>query len=875
MERERELERITALLDRARAGEGCHLVIEGPAGIGKTRLARAAGQEAEVRGFLTLAGRGSVLEREYSFGLVRQLLEPPLRAASPAFRAELLAGAAALGAPAVLPELEVELQHGDSLFSTLHGLFWLCANLAEQQPLLLLADDAQWLDESSLQFLAFLANRIEGLPILLLVTRRSQRGLDADSVDDPSAEHLALAPLSLAGVTSLLRIETDSGEVEEAFATACHEATGGNPFLLAQVIQALRERDVPFTTVSVDLFGAVGSEAVSAAVRRRLARLSPAANAVASAAALLGDGALLVLAAELAGVDESVAAAAAAELTRAGVFEDARPLRFEHPIVRGAVESALEAGERAALHRRAAELLVERGASPDEVAVHLLPSEPGAREWVVTALAEASRRAIARGAPAAAVPMLKRSLAEPPRPESRPRLLLELGKAESMLGEPAAADHLREAQQLMVDPVERARCTLALAWTSARMQSDGVSLVRLIDQAIDDAGEVDRELALELEAARVAVFTGDADRARQEGARLERFAGVDGSTTAECALLAHLAHFRLDSGEAADHTVPLAERAVANNDLIAGASLEGPWLMSTIIVLRNADHNEAALRTLGVVLSVAERFGSVTGFALGSVLRATVLLRAGDVRAAEADARAGLDAAPPGGWLTLPAIGTLIEVLIEAGQLDEAYELLVANAAEKELPDIRPATVLLLSRAALWWERGDPVRTLADLDRARARLASFGNRNVVGLDGRIRAALAHHALGESDIAREEADAALTAARRWDTPSAIGITLRACALVGDRESRLELLRQAAGLLQQSPRRLEHARAPWSSAPSCAASVIAPPPANRCDRRSTSLKRAAALRSANGRVRSSRRPACGCRARPGRAPIPDAQ
>ena len=122
---------------------------------------------------------------------------------------------------------------------------------------------------------------------------------------------------------------------------------------------------------------------------------------------------------------------------------------------------------RVTLHRRAATLLSSRGASAGEVAVHLLATEPGADDWVVETLVEAAREAVGQGAPAAAVPMLARALAEPPSQAVRFPLLLELGRAESALGLPAAAEHLREAHRLAASPLDRGRAALALSWSNS------------------------------------------------------------------------------------------------------------------------------------------------------------------------------------------------------------------------------------------------------------------------------------------------------------------------------------------------------------------------------------------------------------------------
>jgi predicted ATPase len=105
----------------------------------------------------------------------------------------------------VLPELASAAAAVDASFGTLHGLYWLCANLAMQRPLLLVVDDAQWADESSLRFLGVLARRLDALAVLVLL---AQRAAPADVLTeltaDPQTELLALRPLSAAAVHQLL-----------------------------------------------------------------------------------------------------------------------------------------------------------------------------------------------------------------------------------------------------------------------------------------------------------------------------------------------------------------------------------------------------------------------------------------------------------------------------------------------------------------------------------------------------------------------------------------------------------------------------------------------------------------------------------------------
>ncbi len=205
------------------AGRGSLLLIEGPAGIGKTRLVLAAGQRGRELGLTTLSARGSELERDFAYGLVRQLFEVPLVAASPPERAELLAGAAGhaarlFGLAAARDDAADALL--DPSFAILHGLYWLSANLGRRTPLLLCVDDVHWADQASLRFLHYLGRRLQELPIAVVAATRPARPaggspLLAALAADPSAEVLEVAPLSQPAVAELMRLafgtEVDAG----------------------------------------------------------------------------------------------------------------------------------------------------------------------------------------------------------------------------------------------------------------------------------------------------------------------------------------------------------------------------------------------------------------------------------------------------------------------------------------------------------------------------------------------------------------------------------------------------------------------------------------------------------------------------------------
>ena len=291
VERERELAALGALLGDALAGEGRSALIEGPAGVGKTRLLAEVRRRAEAAGALVLSARGSDLEREFPFGVVRQLLEGLLLDPDAAARAFAGSGAPAR---AVFERLEAPGE-GGSDFAALHGLYWVVLNLSAERPLVLSVDDLHWADRPSLRYLAYLARRLEGQPVLLAATLRTGEpdtdlALVGEIAGDAATGSVRPAPLSEAAVAEVVRARLGA-DADDAFCAACHVTTGGNPLLLRQLLTALEAEDVRPDAAHADVVRAIGSRAIASAVVLRLARLPEDAAAVARAVAVLGDGA--------------------------------------------------------------------------------------------------------------------------------------------------------------------------------------------------------------------------------------------------------------------------------------------------------------------------------------------------------------------------------------------------------------------------------------------------------------------------------------------------------------------------------------------------------------------------------------------------------
>ena len=235
-----------------------------------------------------LSARGSELEGEFAWGVVRQLFERRLSDLDAHPRTGLLADAAALAAPA-LGLADGAGADGDASFATLHGLYWLTTNIARGGPLLMAVDDAHWADAPSLRFFAFLIARLEGMAIVVVMAARTQPASSPGTAElvarlglDPLVRAVRPAPLSEQASGELVRAEL-GGDAAEGFCRACHEMTGGNPFLLRELVGALDDDGVLPTAAAARQVSRTTPEVVSRSVLLRLARLSPEALALARA----------------------------------------------------------------------------------------------------------------------------------------------------------------------------------------------------------------------------------------------------------------------------------------------------------------------------------------------------------------------------------------------------------------------------------------------------------------------------------------------------------------------------------------------------------------------------------------------------------------
>jgi DNA-binding CsgD family transcriptional regulator len=818
LEREEELARVEAAIEAVAAGRGSLLLVEGPAGIGKSELLAAARARARTAGFEVLAASGGEFERSLGFGIVRELFAEPLREASPAEREALLAGAAALAAPALgfadpAPRDRAEaIASGDRAAAVQHGLHWLVANLAERAPLVLSVDDLHWGDPASARWLLYLARRLADLPALLIAAVRSgEPGLEPRllaALEEEATELLRPESLSEAASAELVRARLGT-DAADGFCAACHRVSGGNPFLLTELIDAVREDHVPPTADSVRRIDELGPEAISRSVLLRVARLPEGAEELTRAVAILGAEAAPRHAAALAQLDEDVAARAADALTEAGILAPGPPFRFVHPLIRAAVYHQIPAAERALAHRRAASLLADEAAAPQRVAAHLLASEPIGEPSAVDTLRLAAADAIERAAPQAAVAYLRRAFDEPPPSGIRPALLAELLEAAVLAADLSALrgisdDPLRE---LGADPAALTAAGPALAawlFLNGRLQEVTDLFHRVVDAAVA-AGQ--HAIALQAESMALSVVEVKPEEAV---ARLDAYADTLEAGSLEertwLAMRGWWQHFR--PGPASEG-IALVRRALEGGSLLEAAPV-APVFGQAVLVLLRADELDEADRWIAVLEEDARRRGPVAStIAFG--LRSWLAFRRGELASAEDDGRRAVELCREHGIGFGLAVNLrwLLDAQIERGELAEAEAELGASGLLGPLPDFYWFSPLRFGRARLRIAQG---RTEEGIEELRELLRYDAATRPASDPVASTLALALHSLDgdENEVARL-LEWELDAARAWGTPRGIGVALRAKGLVEGGEQGVELLREAVSTLSASPARLEHAHA----------------------------------------------------------------
>lgn len=805
--RDAELGVLEGVLTDGAASAGRLVVLEGEAGAGKSRLVEAAAARARELGFQVFRARGAMLEEDLPFGIVRQLFERPLAELPPAAREDLLAGAAQLAGPLVdvsrTPGVPGPDTHG-----LLHGLYWLTAGLCRTGPLLLTVDDVQWADASSGRWLDHLTRRLDGLPLVVVLARRPARTparWPGAAAEDPGGTcRLVLGGLDVASVGVLVRAALGDRATPSVVA-ACATQTAGNPFLLRELLAAL-----PSGALDVPIVRACGPERLAQAVSARMAAAGPGASALADAVAVLGDGVELRLAARLAGIGVRQAEFAADTLADVGVLAPGRPLAYVHAIVRQALHGRRPAGERALAHAAAARLLAREDAPVEQVAAHLVRTDPAGSRWAVDQLRAAARRALDQGAPDSAVSYLRRALREPPH--QRYDVLLELGRAEARVHHPDAEDHLEAVFARARAPERRATAALELARLLLAAGRPGRA-TDVLDCAVIGLEGARPEFALVLECERMAAAMGSLCRATGSVERFEavvaRAAPVDPSQGR--LLMALRAVGWLAMGDDRAGSLALARSALAGGRLLAEQGCDSMAYYFACNAVAGCDELAEGCAALSAAVEEAQRRGSQHGYGFASAWRSWALLRSGDIGGAELDASVvdQWEGEAGHGFNQAVAASVLAEVQLERDDVSGARATVTRAWAQCQDDQVTNVYLRFVD-ARLQLLSGDPRSALEQAWAAGQQARTTGYPFPSLLPWRSTAALAHGALGHEDVAWDLVTEEVELTRRFGAPRALGMALRAQALTGPLADRVDVLWEAVAVLEASQARLEHAR-----------------------------------------------------------------
>ena len=389
--REREQALLAKHLAAALAGRGSLVLIGGEAGIGKTALAEALGREAEAQGALVVVGRCYDLSET-----------PPYGPWTEAFTA--------LPAERALAPLPAPLGHGDpatsqaTLFAQTRASL---AALAAQQPLLLLLDDLHWADPASLDLLRSLARQVATLPMLLLVTYRSDEvtrrhplaQLVPLLVREARAVRLDLRALDEEAVRGLVQAQYDLGADEGRLVAYLRAQAEGSPFYIGELLRTLEEeRLLRKTGDGRWALGDLGQARVPTMLRhvieRRLARLGEDAQRLLAIAAVIGQEVPLRLWSAVSDADDDTLLDVIERAVEARIVEaTADGARFAHALIREALYEGMLPLRRRQWHLRAGEALAAQPSpDPDAVAHHLRQAgDPRAAAWLLRAGERAQR----------------------------------------------------------------------------------------------------------------------------------------------------------------------------------------------------------------------------------------------------------------------------------------------------------------------------------------------------------------------------------------------------------------------------------------------------------------------------------------------------
>jgi tetratricopeptide (TPR) repeat protein len=784
--REREREVIERLLEAAHEGQGGVLVVHGDPGVGKTALLEHAVDAA--RGFRVARTVGVESEMEFAYAALQQLCSPTLDLIEDLPEPQRDALGVALG-----------LNAGKAPNPYLVGLavLGLLSEAAEEQPLLCLVDDAQWLDRASARALAFVARRLLAERIALVFAARE--------VGDALAglAELHIGPLGHRDARALLDSALP-GRLDDRVLEGIVVETRGNPLALLELPRGMTPAQL------AGGFGLPAALPLSAQIEesfaRRLARLPRDARRLLLVAAAdpTGDLALVWRAAQRLGIPESAAHTVEGD----GLLAFGSGVAFRHPLVRSAVYQASGADERSEAHRALAEA-TDPETDPDRRAWHRAQATSMPDEEVAVELERSAARAQARGGLAAAAAFLERSSVLTPDAARRAGRALAAAQAKQQAGAldealtlvaSAEAGPLEEFQRSQVD-VLRARVSFA--------EDRGSEAPLLLLAAAERLESQDVLLAREiyLDALTAALFAGrlgGAGDARRIATAARAAPASPVPARPVDLLLDGLALLVAEGPSAGTPTIRKALSAFQGDELGTEESLRWLWLAGRAAgFIWDYEHWDSLTARH---IRAAREAGALAQLPLALSTRVGVHILAGELRAAASLVEESAALAEATDGRVVPAYGALALAAFR-GDEDEVTRLVRSGT-----PDFLARgegiglTVSQWVTAALYNGLGRYEDAFAAAEQAVADLhelwfSTFATIELIEAASRS---------GRTERAGETLEVLSASTRASGTPWALGVEARSRALLNEGEAAETLYREAIDRLEPTGVRLHLAR-----------------------------------------------------------------
>ena len=754
--------------------------------------------------------RGYEFEREYAFGMLRQLISNAQRDIG---EGEIQTNANA--ADELMAAFGADEGEAANTFTIFEGCYWATIRAAESIPILIAIDDLQWCDRPSLEYLAYLARRIESQPIVIAATVRpadSSAGAAAvrELMSDPNRLSISPRPLGAVAASAMTAERLGFESPDNGFVDEMVTITGGNPLLIDELLKELAAEDVEPTAANVARLRELGPRAASRSVLLRLARLDPHCTEVARAVTIFGEGAFDALLSEFTGLDEKEIADAITKNVHAEIFRPEQPLGFVHPLVREAIYQDIPAGERELMHLRAARQCDAHGDSSQRVAAQLLNVPPRNDEWVADKLRHAGSIAMSRSVVSTAVNYYSRALAEPAPKAQRADLLRDLGLAEALANKEEGADHLIEAWNLLDDPVQRGFIAVILLRLLSLAQRNQVG-VDIAERTLEQLGPEHEALRERIQNGLVSISLMDPAVRSFDKIKDLLDTAVDHGQSVEARMYdGATAYGKMLRNDPADECVEIALRAVSDDSLYSFDNAGFPWI-GVVVTLAVAD-DPRAVEVCDRSLAVAGEGGAVYVPAVARGFKGWALMLRGDLQGAfEVLELAKADVELFDLRLGYTQIAAMITLAcVEQGDLERG-EREIAFGEDFLVPGTQ-RVIWLGAKLNLLVEQGKNEEALAVCELIESAGMDEMIQNPAWLPWRSLKAEALDGLDRTDEALLLAADEVEAARKWGAPKGLGRALRIHGQLLRRKG-MPLIEESVAVLKDSPAILEYG---WSLA-----------------------------------------------------------